>query len=95
MEVTVLEARRMLLRRRRMLVRFRHSLAGGASGAGSHPGGTEGSVDPERVELAQIDDALERIASGAYGSCVRCGGAIGHQRLRAVPETPYCLACRG
>ncbi len=49
---------------------------------------------PER-ELAEIDAALGRIAEGTFGSCVRCGGAIGHQRLRAVPETPYCIACRG
>jgi len=55
----------------------------------------EGFPEGLRVELAEIDAALGRIAQGTFGSCIRCGGAIGHQRLRAVPETPYCLACHG
>ncbi len=49
--------------------------------------------DRERTELAEIDAALRRIALGTYGQCLRCGGAIGHQRLRAMPETRYCVAC--
>ena len=65
-----------------MLLQRRRTLARAADGL------------PERV-LAEIDAALGRIAEGTFGSCVRCGGAIGHQRLRAVPETPYCMACRG
>jgi RNA polymerase-binding transcription factor DksA len=82
MDVTALEARQMLLQRRSMLAR-------------TLPGAAQEMREGERAELAEIDAALERIAEGTFGSCVRCGGAIGHQRLRAVPETPYCLACRG
>jgi DnaK suppressor protein len=78
MEVTALEAQKMLLQRRKTLA--------------ARP---EGVPEPQHAELAEIDAALGRIAEGRFGSCIRCGGAIGHQRLRAVPETPYCLACHG
>ncbi len=47
----------------------------------------------ERVEISEIDAALDRIESGQYGSCERCGGAIGNNRLRALPETRLCLDC--
>jgi RNA polymerase-binding transcription factor DksA len=40
-----------------------------------------------------IEGALERIAVGTYGVCVRCGAEIPTERLEAVPWTPYCLAC--
>jgi hypothetical protein len=47
----------------------------------------------ESQELHDIEDALERIQTGAFGWCSRCGGAIGRNRLRAIPEARYCLAC--
>jgi RNA polymerase-binding transcription factor DksA len=47
----------------------------------------------DRQELRDIEDALERIQTGEYGRCSRCEGAIGRHRLRAIPETRYCLAC--
>jgi DnaK suppressor protein len=47
----------------------------------------------DRQELCDIEDALERIQNGIFGWCSRCGGAIGRHRLRAIPETRYCLAC--
>jgi RNA polymerase-binding transcription factor DksA len=30
---------------------------------------------------------------GTYGTCERCGRAIGLGRLRALPWTRVCLAC--
>ncbi|MCX8072266.1 MAG: TraR/DksA C4-type zinc finger protein [Candidatus Binatia bacterium] len=47
----------------------------------------------ERRELALIEDALRRIAEGSYGVCVDCGGKIPIARLRAIPQTPYCVKC--
>jgi RNA polymerase-binding transcription factor DksA len=44
-------------------------------------------------EIVEIDAALERIKSGDYGRCETCGGAIGSQRLNALPETRYCITC--
>ena len=47
----------------------------------------------ERGELAEIEEALARIEDGTFGSCLRCGGAIGRQRLRALPEARFCVSC--
>jgi RNA polymerase-binding transcription factor DksA len=47
----------------------------------------------DRQELRDIEDALERIRTGLFGWCSRCGGAIGRHRLRAIPEARYCLGC--
>ena len=43
--------------------------------------------------LAEIDAALERLAAGTYGRCVRCGGPIAADRLDARPSTPVCIGC--
>ena len=45
--------------------------------------------------LAEVDHALERLAAGTYGRCVRCGGPIAADRLDARPSTPVCIACAG
>jgi DnaK suppressor protein len=49
--------------------------------------------DGERRELSEIDAALERIDRGLYGRCEQCHSSIGRQRLRAIPEARYCIAC--
>lgn len=41
--------------------------------------------------LADVRSALQRLESGTYGRCVVCGREIEPARLKAVPETPYCL----
>jgi DnaK suppressor protein len=47
----------------------------------------------QRGELSELDSALERIEKGTYGTCQRCGGAVGRQRLRAIPEARFCIEC--
>jgi RNA polymerase-binding protein DksA len=44
-------------------------------------------------ELQQIDKALQRIDTGAYPFCGKCGKAIGEARLRALPWTDACIRC--
>jgi DnaK suppressor protein len=44
-------------------------------------------------ELSELEAALERIEKGAYGTCMSCGGAVGRQRLRAIPEARFCIDC--
>lgn len=44
-------------------------------------------------EIAQIDKALQRIASGTYSQCQHCGGEIGESRLLAIPYTDSCIDC--
>ena len=43
--------------------------------------------------LAEVDAALARVEAGTYGTCVRCGGAIGTARLDARPVAATCIAC--
>jgi DnaK suppressor protein len=50
--------------------------------------------DMEQDELREIEDALARIDAGTWGRCETCGGAIGRQRLMALPEARQCLSCR-
>lgn len=46
-----------------------------------------------RLELKKIGRALQRIDSGDYAYCSRCGEEIGEQRLQALPETDRCINC--
>lgn len=48
-----------------------------------------------RTELEQIDEALERVGEGTFGSCDRCGAPISAERLKVLPYTPYCIGCAG
>jgi len=44
--------------------------------------------------LAQADAALRRLEQDEYGVCLACGEEVGFARLKARPETPFCLACQ-
>jgi len=46
-----------------------------------------------RRSIASVDRALERIANGTYGECVRCGGEIAPARVEARPEAALCIDC--
>jgi DnaK suppressor protein len=43
--------------------------------------------------LGHIQDALARLASGAYGQCAECGAEISQQRLKALPFALRCRTC--
>ena len=51
-------------------------------------------VDRHLRELGGIDAARERIASGTFGLCPDCGGAIAPARLRANPAALRCTECQ-
>ena len=44
-------------------------------------------------QLAAVQEALDRIDHGTYGSCQSCGEPIGDARLEAMPETRWCIRC--
>jgi len=48
--------------------------------------------DAERSEIQQIQAALDRIATGSYFTCSRCGEPIAAGRLEALPYTTVCIA---
>ena len=43
--------------------------------------------------LAQVEEALARIAAGTYGRCIECGKPIPVARLEALPYTKLCVDC--
>ena len=47
----------------------------------------------QRHELDEIEDALGRLESGAFGLCERCQRPIALARLRAMPAARHCLDC--
>jgi DnaK suppressor protein len=51
-------------------------------------------VDNARENLVRIDAALERIESGTYGVCTRCGASIPPDRLEAMPDADLCIVCK-
>jgi RNA polymerase-binding transcription factor DksA len=46
-----------------------------------------------RRKLADVEEALGRLAAGSFGSCEQCGSAIPAGLLAAAPETRYCPRC--
>jgi DnaK suppressor protein len=50
--------------------------------------------DAERALLLQVEEALDRIESGAYGNCANCGQPIPRPRLAAIPWARYCIQCQ-
>jgi DnaK suppressor protein len=51
-------------------------------------------AETESRELAQIEDALERIRQGRYGLCDGCEQEIPLARLQAVPYALRCINCQ-
>lgn len=46
------------------------------------------------TQLRMIDEALDRMKSGDYGSCLACEEPIPAKRLNAVPWARYCVECQ-
>ncbi len=46
------------------------------------------------TDLAQINDALEKIKNNNYGNCEKCGQEMDPKRLKAFPEAKFCIDCR-
>ncbi len=44
-------------------------------------------------EIRQIEAALQRIETGDYGWCMKCGAEVAAERLDALPHTPFCRNC--
>lgn len=49
--------------------------------------------DEGKTEIRMIQAALERIKSGEYGICGKCGEEIESARLDLLPATPFCARC--
>jgi RNA polymerase-binding transcription factor DksA len=75
------------------------SAASGGGGAGARlaarrrASATLHRAVAERRALAEIEEALSRLAAGRFGWCEQCGSAITITRLNQMPQTRYCAAC--
>ena len=50
--------------------------------------------DENRCVLQLVNEALERVRTGAYGRCVACGEDVQAKRLEAVPWARHCFECQ-
>ena len=48
-----------------------------------------------RQRLADTEDALGRVAAGAFGRCEQCLAPLSDTLLVAAPESRYCARCAG
>ena len=51
-------------------------------------------ITHEIAELRDTESALQRIATGAFGTCVACGEPIVRERPEAYPTAERCLHCQ-
>ena len=45
-------------------------------------------------QLRLVNEALDRLDSGDYGTCLRCEEPIPPKRLHALPWARYCIPCQ-
>ncbi|MCM2265516.1 MAG: TraR/DksA family transcriptional regulator [Desulfuromonadales bacterium] len=50
--------------------------------------------ETQRQQIRDIDAALERIAKGEYGVCMKCGETIAPRRMEVRPFSRYCIDCK-
>ncbi len=50
--------------------------------------------DADSLRLQEIDDALERMEDGEFGTCAQCGTGIPYLRLEANPAARHCIECQ-
>ena len=46
-----------------------------------------------RRRSSEIDQAVERLDAGTYGTCEHCGQQIAFERLTAYPTALTCVSC--
>lgn len=51
-------------------------------------------ADIRRQELTRMDEAMNRLERGTYGTCEECGVEIDEKRLAVAPLSSYCIDCQ-
>ena len=54
---------------------------------------TVGLMETKDDTLHQIEEALERMEAGVYGTCSDCGREVPRARLNAIPYAAQCVQC--
>lgn len=50
-------------------------------------------LQQSRTRLREVEDALARLGTGAYGLCEVCGAEIPAERLAVRPTATMCVGC--
>jgi DnaK suppressor protein len=50
--------------------------------------------ESDRKVIILIEEALSRLDTGTYGTCVHCSQAVQDKRIEAVPWARHCLDCQ-
>jgi DnaK suppressor protein len=50
--------------------------------------------ESDRKVLLLIEEALSRLDTGTYGTCVHCSQTVQEKRIEAVPWARHCLDCQ-
>ena len=66
---------------------------GGRGGAGQEARQLLLRTIAVRRRLADVEDALARLAAGTFGRCEQCAAAIPAELLAVFPERRYCPRC--
>jgi DnaK suppressor protein len=53
-----------------------------------------GQTSADRNLLGLIDEALKRIRTEEYGTCMSCQDEMQQKRLEAVPWAKHCISCQ-
>ena len=75
-----------------------HAAAGEPGGSGDRAAQLEAQTLLNRAvaarrELADVEEALARLAAGSFGACEQCGAQIPAGLLENIPEARYCADC--
>jgi len=46
-------------------------------------------------QMAEVDNALDKIVKGTFGRCESCGQVMDPARLEALPYAKLCVSCKG
>jgi DnaK suppressor protein len=55
---------------------------------------SEAVLEAARRQRTDVVEALARLDSGTYGTCVDCGDHVPDGRLEAKPEAARCVRCQ-
>lgn len=50
--------------------------------------------DNDLTLLKDIDNSLDKLSKGTYGTCEECEEKISEKRLEANPVARYCITCK-
>ena len=45
-------------------------------------------------QLADINNALDKLEQGTFGKCEKCGQSIAPERLSVLPSAKLCITCK-